>query len=177
MNIDLSKVMSGTAKAAVVHKFRLWLEYAMLALILGLAGFAFYGYMKGKVLNATVTKLETDVANSDARVKEVEEANRQQVQAIKTIQNLTETQTALVSGLSEDLQKIAVRDKTTSLRLSALEKSNAALTQYLDTRIPTPVGCMLDNSCEPAGANGSAGAKPAQGTPAKVPAASGGTRK
>lgn len=173
----LGSVMKGTAKSAAFHKIRLWLEYLMLAAILALAGFSLYAHMKGRVLTENVTRLQTAVANSDARVKEVEEANAQQVVAIKTIQNLTETQTRLVGGLSEDLQKISLRDKNTALRIGALEKSNAALTQYLDARIPTPVGCMLDNSCEPASANGGGSTKPAASPAPKVPASGTGTRK
>lgn len=173
----LGSVMKGTAKSAAFHKIRLWMEYAMLAAILALAGFSLYSHMKGRLLTENVGRLQTAIANSDARVKEVEEANAQQVLAIRTIQNLTETQTRLVGGLSADLQNLSIRDKNTALRIGALEKSNAALTQYLDARIPTPVGCMLDNSCEPSSSNGSGGAKPAAGAPAKVQSPGTGTRK
>lgn len=163
----VSDVMKGTARSAVFHKVRLYIEYAMLVAILVLSAFALYTWARGKSLESDVLKLETAVANSDARVKEVEEANAQQVEAIKTIQNLTASQTTLVASISEDLQKVFTRDKNNAARLSALERSNAALTRYLDDAIPTPVGCVLDNSCTSKDASG--GNQNAAPAPAEVP--------
>lgn len=168
MNL-FSDVMLGTAKSSVFHKVRLWMEYAMLVVILALAAYAFWSYMQDQHRELVIQNLETAVKNSDARVQEVEKANKDQLAAIKTIQNLSQSQTLLVGSISEDLQKVALRDKNTAARIGALEKSNVALTRFLDAAIPTPVGCVLDNSCEKPSANGSQSAKPAAGTPQAVP--------
>lgn len=145
----LSDAMKGTIKG----KLQLWISYALIAAVIVLGAVATYNYVTRLKLDTKVTSLEGKVSAAEGRVKLVEEVNQQQAEALDTIRGLNNVNDTMLSGLAADMEALRVRDRTTFTRLAALEKSNEAVRQYLNTVVPAPVGCVLDRSCPDTDAN------------------------
>lgn len=141
-------------KGAAKGKARLWLEYALIAGLLILAGVAAFNYVTRLKLDTRVATLEGKVTTAENRVKLVEEVNEQQKQALETIQGLNSVNDTMLAGLAADMEALRVRDRSAFDRLAALEKSNEAVRKYLNTVVPAPVGCLLDRTCADADGNG-----------------------
>lgn len=146
-------LLSTATKATIKSKAQLWIGYFLIACVIVLGAVATYNYVTRLRLDTKVAKLEGDVARAKDRVKLVEEVNEQQAQAIETIRGLNAVNDTILTGLAADMESLRVRDRTAFERLAALEKSNEAVRTYLNTVVPAPVGCVLDQSC-PADANG-----------------------
>lgn len=166
--------ISNVAMAAVKGKVRLWIEYALIGLLLVTAGFGAYNYVTRLKLDNKVTTLQGKVDKAQDELKQVEEINKQQSEALETIRNLNGVNDTMLQGLATDMEALRVRDRTTFTRLAALERSNEAVRKYLNTAVPTPVGCLLDRTCPDEDANGVPPAK--RGAPAAVPAARAGAK-
>lgn len=146
--------LSDVAKATLKQKARLYIEYALIGLLLVTAGFGAYNYVTRLKLDNKVTTLQGKVETADARVALVEDVNRQQAETLETIRGLNGVNDTMLKGLAADMEALRVRDRTTYTRLAALEKSNEAVRKYLNTAVPAPVGCVLDRSCPDPDAGG-----------------------
>lgn len=162
--IKLGELAGGALKG----KLRLYLEYALIAVIVALAAFTTYNYVQRLRLDTKVVSLEGKVDKANERVKEVEEVNRQQADAIETIRSIRDVDGTILAGLAKDMEALRVRDTSMTTRLATLERSNEAVRKYLNSAVPEPVGCVLDRTCPP-DANGVSGAQ--RGAARKVPAA------
>ena len=163
------------AKAATKSKLRLWIEYLLIAIILVLMGVAAYNWVTRLKQDTRIAVLESDVRAAEDRVKLVEEVNEQQAAAIDTIRGLNDVNDTMLKGLATDMEALRVRDRTAFSRLAALEKSNEAVRQYLNTVVPAPVGCVLDRSCPNEDADPVPSAK--RGPATRVPAAGAGAKQ
>lgn len=150
-------------------KLRLYIEYALILIIVVLAGAVLYGYVSKGRLETQVATLGGKLTAAETRVQAVEDINKQQADAIETINNLTGVSDTMLKGLAADMEALRVRDRTAFGRLAALEKSNEAVRKYLNTAVPAPVGCVLDHSCPDQDADRVPATKP-RAAP-KVPAA------
>lgn len=167
--------LSDATMGVVRGKMQLWIGYALIAAVIVLGAVATYNYATRLKLDNKVTSLEGKVSAAEDRVKLVEEVNQQQAEALDTIRGLNDVNDTMLSGLAADMEALRVGDRTTFTRLAALEKSNEAVRQYLNTVVPAPVGCLLDRSCPDTGGNG---VPPAERRPAaQVPAARAGPQQ
>jgi Tfp pilus assembly protein PilN len=128
-------------------KLRLYLEYALIALLIAVACYSVYSYITRLKLENNVTQLTSDVASANGRVDAVEQVNQQQQQALDALKGIKNVDSAMLQGLTQDLHTLGVKNKTITSRLSSLEKSNEAVRTYLESAVPAGVGCLLDNTC------------------------------
>lgn len=152
----------------LTSKLRLYIEYALIAIIVALAGFAVYNYVTRVRLDAKVVTLEGKVDKANERVAAVEEINAQQATAIDTIRSIRDVDGTILAGLAQDMNALRVRDTSMTTRLATLERSNEAVRKYLNAAVPAPVGCLLDKTCPDE--NGRAVPATERGAPAAVPA-------
>ena len=141
------KMLSNATVALVKSKAQLWIGYFLIFCIIVLGSVASYNYVTRLKLDTKVVALESDVREAEQRVQLVEEVNEQQATAIETIRGLNAVNDMMLSGLATDMESLRVRDRTAFNRLAALEKSNEAIRDYLNTAVPAPVGCVLDQTC------------------------------
>lgn len=162
--IKLGELAGGALKG----KLRLYLEYALIAAIVALAALVTYNYVQRLRLDTKVATLEGKVDKANERVKEVEEVNRQQADAIDTIRSIRDVDGTILAGLAKDMDALRVRDTSMTTRLATLERSNEAVKRYLNSAVPEPVGCVLDQTCPP---DGDGVPATQRGAARKVPAA------
>lgn len=160
--------LSDVTKATIMGKLQLWISYALIGAVIVLGCVAAYNYTTRLKLDTKVAGLQGKVESAENRVRLVEEVNQQQAQALDTIRGLNNVNDTMLKGIAADMEALRVRDRTTFTRLAALEKSNEAVRQYLNTVVPAPVGCVLDRSCPAEDGGGVPAAK--RGAPAAVPA-------
>lgn len=136
-----------TAGTAVKTKAQLYIGYALIVAVMALGVLVIYNYTARLKLDTKVEALRGKVTAANNRVKLVEEVNQQQNEALETIRGLNSVNDVMLKGLATDMESLRVRDRTTFTRLAALEKSNEAVREYLNTVVPAPVGCLLDRTC------------------------------
>lgn len=166
--------ISDALKATIRSKAQLWIGYFLLASVIVLGCIAAYNFTMRLKQDAKITTLQGKVDRAETRVQLVEEVNKQQAEALETIKGLNSVNDTMLSGLAADMEALRVRDRTTYTRLAALEKSNEAVRQYLNARVPDPVACLLDQSCPEQNTSGSSGTK--RGAAGTVPAAAAGSK-
>jgi hypothetical protein len=137
-------------------KLRLYIEYALIGLLLIVAGFAAYNYTTRLKLDNKVTALQGRVATAEQRVAQAEEVNKAQSEALATVERMRTLDSTVLQGLGKALDTINSRDQSVRARLTMLEKSNEAVRSYLNGNVPDPVGCVLDRTCPDQGKAGSA---------------------
>lgn len=172
--IKVADVMK-TAGTAVKAKAQLYIGYALIVVVMALGVLAVYNYTMRLKLDTKVATLQGKVTSAEGRVALVEEVNRQQADAIETIRGLNSVNDTMLQGLATDMEALRIRDRTTFTRLAALEKSNEAVRQYLNTVVPAPVGCVLDRSCPDADGGGVPAAQ--RGTSGRVQPAGAGAKQ
>ena len=122
-------------------KIRLWIEYLMVATIIVLAVTVSIMWLRSKVLRA-------EMADMDATIASLNEANIAQQAAIDTITAVREVDGEILAGLVADYETIKRGDTATARRISALEKNNAEVLRYLDSAVPDELACVLDKTCD-----------------------------
>lgn len=146
-------------KMTLGRSVRLYMEYALIAIIIVAGVFGTWYYVEG-------LKLKNDLRNVSTWALELEEANADNQKALEMTRTVAEANATMLTGLADAMEGVSQRDRELDVKISALEKSNEAVRAYLDARIPS--GCVLDNTC---GANGGTGDATASRPTAKVPAA------
>lgn len=132
------------ALAFVGARARLWIEYALIGLVVALAGYAVSSYLQRRQLTHTVTDLSSQLGSMSTTLAQQVQANKDQDAAIGTLKNLRETDSHALQGLQARLGKYAAKDTAIRNKLAELEKTNAAAKSLLDTAVPDAVGCVLD---------------------------------
>lgn len=165
------KILSNLASATVKSKVRLWIEYFLIALVLVMAGVGTWFYIKSLRMENALVTVSAELIKANDRVALVEGVNAEQAEAIKTIKSVTEISDTMLKGVARDIEAMRNDDRTVSNRIKALEKTNEAVRQYLRTAVPSDVGCVLDQTCDPdASAVPETVLRPAAAVPAASPA-------
>lgn len=145
----------GTAWAWVSGKARLLLEYALIAAVVALAGFAFNSALQRKSLEKTVAGLSTSLGSVSTTLNQQVEANRQQDAAIARLKDLRELDSSALTTLQGELGSVNANNRTIKTKLAELERTNAQAKAFLDTAVPDAVGCLLDSRpCKAADGHG-----------------------
>lgn len=153
----------------VTDKLRLWLGYALLAALLGVAALAIYNYTERLRLGTTVATLDGQVKAANTQLAAVAEANEQQQRTLERVRLLSEANDTALTGLAQDLQALQVRNHTTLNRLRELERTNEKVREYLSAPVPAELACLLDATCPPSGSDGGGAGAAARGVAAPVP--------
>lgn len=126
-----------------MNPIKRYLGYFLILLFLVTGGFGVASWIKAQ-------QLQLDVEAGRLKQVELTEANAAQGLAIKTLKDVREADTVVLQALSRDLSDLAEKDQRVNLKLSQLEKNDENVRALLATVLP-PGGCVLDDSCTPAG--------------------------
>lgn len=160
---------------------RLWIEYALVGVLVASAGLAVANHFRVQVqaekvetVTAKLDKAQQDVKHVEERLTTAETVNATQQTVILDLANQREVDGQRILELVETYSTLSQSDKLLRNRLLALEKDDAAK-RYLDNPIPESVACVYDGTCEvptaPATAdskNGGPEGVPSKAAPAEV---------
>jgi septal ring factor EnvC (AmiA/AmiB activator) len=124
---------------------RLIIEYALLALVVTLAGAVLYGRIHAVQQDRQISDLANHLSNAASTINEQAQANRDQDAAIAKLHELRELDGEAIAGLNRDLHQVGAKSDAIRSKLAQLEKRNAQAKALLDTPVPDAVGCVLDD--------------------------------
>lgn len=133
-------------------KLRLFVEYALVAGLLAVGGWAFALYLQRG-------SLRKDVESQTLQISTLTRINVSQDQALKLIQAHRDRDNKLVERLINDLEGLGTVDKEVRRRLTDLENTDAVVHDYLADSVPPQLSCLFSDACRNgAGASRSSGA-------------------
>lgn len=139
----------GTAVGFLTSKFRLVIEYGLIAAVVTLCAVAvsLWGAKKRTELNLATT--ETRLVRTESRLTTVESVNQAHEETIKDLKTLRGQDAKALDGLLNDYRILAQSDTKVRTRLHNLENSNANVRDYLSLPVPVELRCLLNNTCTP----------------------------
>lgn len=108
------------------------ITYAVLALFLIVGGLGLVYYVKSTEQGTEIKLLKDDLETTNRSLDQVRTGVAESDKIIK--------------GLSSTLSKIDEKGSAVSERVILLERNNAKIRDFLNTRLPES-GCLLDDSC------------------------------
>lgn len=159
--------MFSTLITAIGSRLRLYVEYALVAAVVGLGCAAVAFYWKTQALEVNAQTLHTQVDDLNGQVRNAVAANAQQEKAINDLVVQRAQDALAVQSLTSQFNVIQQHDASTRARLNDLVKNNANVRNYFATPLPTELRGVL-NGTGNANGNGDAGH---QGDTASNPAA------
>lgn len=157
------------------NKKRLVIEYALIAVLVAVAGFTFAMWLSKERTEKSLLTTQLELQTVSSRLNSVEEVNQAQEATISELKELRLKDAQALTGLLTDYKTLADNDYRARQRLSSLEKSNETVRNYLNQPIPPDLVCLLNNTCN-AGNSGSdkdRAGSPARGAGATVQPGSG----
>lgn len=133
-------------------KKRLVLEYALIAVIVTVAGFTFTLWLSKIRTERDLANTQLELIGVQSRLTTIESINVTQKEEIAALGKLRAVDAQALGGLLADYKELASSDAAVRDRLKNLENSNEAVRNYLSQPIPPELVCMLNESC-PAGAD------------------------
>lgn len=154
-----------------------YLSRFLLLMVVALGCFAVTATIRGLKLETRVAATEGDLKVAKNELETVKRANESLDSALTTMGQLRNADGTVLTALSNEIAGITARDRHVNERIAQLEKNNAAVREYLNTRGPVGMLCLLDNTCSSGGGSQNGGADPKQGNPPKVRAPSGPSKR
>ncbi len=145
----------GTLVNFVTGKKRLLIEYAMIAVVLMIAGFTFNLWLSKKNMQVVLAQAETELVTMQSRLTTVEFISATQEARITDLSELRLRDAHALTGLLNDYRAMANSDSKVRARLQTLETNNETVRDYLNSPIPPDLKCLLNNTCK--GGNPSGG--------------------
>lgn len=142
MSILFSKVFS-----MVAPKLRLYIEYALIAVIIVLAVFVINLWLAKTVMTKQVEHLNSELVNQKQTVQLLQKSNEANIETIHELKNLRGKDAEAIQDLVTNFKSLADSNKKVDIRLKTLEQNNEAVREYLRSDIPAPLKCLLDNTC------------------------------
>jgi LysB family phage lysis regulatory protein len=119
-------------------QLRLYLALGLAAAFLGLAALAFW--YRGEAISASA-----EAASARKQLATATEANRQANAAIDALQEQARMDSRLTASLVEEMRKVSDGLAEQSAKLTDLEKTNAALADYLNAPVPADLRKLYDH--------------------------------
>lgn len=152
----------GTLSRLLAGKFRLVVEYLLLALVVIAAASCITLWVETREQRHEIGQLRTRVVNNEIM-------NATQASTIDGLLAARRKDAEVTAGLLRDFAAISRLDKATQRKLRELERRNASVRDYLDQPIPADLGCLLDGSCKASADSDEGGAgSPAAGAAGAV---------
>lgn len=136
----------------VTSKIRLYVEYAILALLIGVAGLAVTLKMQTIRQEISITNLSNGLEKAQGQIEVISSVNEAQEKVITTLSGQREDDNLAVNKLLDTYDKLRDADQKIRSKLENLEKTDAQAKAYFDSVVPESVACVYDDSCtEPPG--------------------------
>lgn len=125
-------------------KLRLYIEYALIAAMVALAGFSLSSWIQRRELSQKLDTTNAKVGTLSESLSQQVTINNQQEGAINQLRKLRKVDSDAIQGLQSALQSNASNNQAILNKLQQLEKNNAQAKALLDTPVPPDLACVLD---------------------------------
>lgn len=129
-----------TAFSTVTGNARLWLEYALIGLMIGMAGFGLSLWLKN-------AKVEADLLDVTGRLSAAELTTQFNRVTIDNLKELRLADAQAMDSVLSDLLQLAKVDADVRRKLKELEASNELVKDYMANPIPLELRCLLEHTC------------------------------
>lgn len=123
---------------------RLAIEYALIALLVSVSGFALWQWGHSQQQDKERAELASKVAAANGIIGSLVQDNHAQDQAIAALRELRAKDAKAITGLQRDNAHADRRSLSFKMKLDQLERNNARAKTLLDTAVPPDTGCVLD---------------------------------
>ena len=136
------------------NKKRLVIEYALLAVLVAVAGFTFSMWLQKERTEQVLQRAQGELQTVQGRLTVVEAVNDQQEQTIANLKDLRVEDARALGSLLNDYKSLAANDARVRRRLTTLEQTNETIRNYLNQPIPSDLVCLLNGTCDKVGNSG-----------------------
>lgn len=126
---------------------RLWIEYIMLAALLGVIGLAVTLKMQTYRQTISINNLSTGLEKAQGDIATLSSVNEAQDGIIENLSGQRATDNAAVDRLLSAYDKLRDADQKIRSKLDDLEKTDVNVQTYFSVSIPESVACVYDDSC------------------------------
>lgn len=131
----------------IKNKARLYIEYALIALLVVTAGVTLTLWLQKESVKRDLIETKVELIQVEQRLTTSEHINKVQQQHIAELQNLRETDALALTGLLTDYKSREYAAVTAKRRLQNAEDNDATVKSYLDNPIPNNLACLLTKTC------------------------------
>lgn len=131
------------------NKLRLYIEYAMIALLVVTAGITFTLWLQKQTIQKNLAETKVQLTSVESRLTTAEQVNKIQQDHIVELHNLRLTDAKVLDGLMHDYKSIKLSSTKARSKVTQLEHKNETVKTYLDKPIPSELGCMFSKTCQP----------------------------
>lgn len=140
----LSGVMS-----FVKNKKRLVIEYALIALLITVAGGTFALWLQKEKTEKELLNTKNTVVGLQSRITTIEELNQAQENRINDLKDLRKRDGEALSGVMKDLKSITDNNLVFKRFLNELENKNETVRTFLNQPVPPELAeCLRSYTCE-----------------------------
>lgn len=118
--------------------------YVLTAIVIVFASFTVTLWFSKQKMEKSLVAAASQIQHLQNKVTAVEQVNAAQEDVIKNLQELRVVDNKALTGLSDDYRRLNLQDKAVSNKLTALEKSNAPVREYLDQPLPPELRELLN---------------------------------
>lgn len=129
------------------NKIRLYIEYAVLAVLLAVVGLAVTLKMQTYRQEISINNLSDGLEKAKGEIKVITSVNEAQESVIQTLGSQRMKDNQIVDQLMDTYDKLREADLNLRSKLDNLEKTDAEAQVYLVSPVPESVACLYDDSC------------------------------
>lgn len=130
-------------------KVRLYVEYALIALLIVTAGLTLTMWLQKQKVEKNLAETKIELTSVESRLTTAEQVNKIQQEHITELHNLRLTDAKTLDGLMKDYKVIMQSSISSREKVKQLEQKNETVKGYLDKPIPSELGCMFNKTCKP----------------------------
>lgn len=131
----------------ITSNLRLYVEYALIAILLVVCGLAVTLKMQTYRQEISITNLSNGLEKANGQIEVITSVNEAQQGVIDTLGGQRETDNLAVNRLLDTYDKLRDADQKIRSKLDSLEKTDVQAKAYFDSAIPESVACVYDDSC------------------------------
>lgn len=145
------KTIATSIWSAVSDKARLYIEYALIVLIIAACSWGVSLWVQNHGMQKTINELNVTNGAQDQSIRQLTQDNVESKAAIAALQITRQLDHNTIQGLVDGLTDVYSRNAKNNERLGNLEKRDAKAKAYLhDQPVPASVRCLLDHTPCPA---------------------------
>lgn len=146
MTLIISAILT-KIKAYILNKGRLIVEYILIIAVVALGSMCLNLYLADKEAKRYLENLSNVVSDQNVRLNRLNDANVAQANTINQLKELRSKDADAIGGLITDFKILADTNTKVDKRLKDLEANNEVVRKYLQSDIPAPLICLLNNTC------------------------------
>lgn len=128
---------------------RLYLEYLLIAVLLGVAALAVSMKFTTMKQENQITSLESNLGIAEGKIEVIEGVNKSQGDVIVRLGEQRDIDGKAIVELMDTYQELSLADNVARQKLRDLERNDEKARTYFAVPLPDSVACVYDDSCPP----------------------------